>query len=126
MQSPTSDINPTSNLIQRRYTNWCTLTLKVHLISIRARQVTNNILNIDFCICGILSRLVRSFHLFTVMLLIYSNSALTRFTSCSVNMGFLMKQPMLFSVCTSLAASIFISPEVMKHTLALMSFCNNL
>ena len=54
----------------------------------------------------------------------YSNSALICFINASVLMGFLMKQPMLLSGCTSLIASIFISPEVMKHTLMLISFSN--
>jgi hypothetical protein len=34
-------------------------------------------------------------------------------------------QPMLLSGCTSLTTSIFISPEVMKHTRTLISSCNN-
>jgi hypothetical protein len=35
-----------------------------------------------------------------------------------------MKHPILLSGCTSLAASIFISPAVIKHILTLRSFCN--
>jgi hypothetical protein len=52
---------------------------------------------------------------------IYSNSALIRFINCSAIIGFLMKQPILLSGCTSLAASIFISPAVIKQTLTLRS-----
>jgi hypothetical protein len=44
-----------------------------------------------------------------------------RLINCSVVIGFLMKQPILLSGCTSLAASILISPAVIKQTLALRS-----